>query len=63
MREIKTTVYCDRCGKKIKECDYRSAIDVFAVSENCVEGNPIDLCKDCMISFHDWIKRREVIFS
>ena len=55
MKEVTTTVYCDRCGKKIDTYDYRTAIEVYAAAENCMEGIPKDLCKDCAVSFKQWL--------
>ena len=55
MREITTTVYCDRCGKKIDTFNYGVAIEVYAAAENCLEGIPKDLCKDCAVSFKQWL--------
>ena len=56
MREIKTTVYCDRCGKKITDAEYSYAIDIFSAAENCTEGDPKDLCLECTKSFRDWME-------
>ena len=60
MREIKTTIYCDRCGKKITDAEYRYAIDIFCAAENCSEGDPKDLCLECTKSFGDWMEEKAI---
>lgn len=55
MREVTTTVYCDRCGKKIEAFNYGLAVKVYKAAENCLAGITEDLCADCAVSFKQWL--------
>lgn len=55
MKEVKTTIYCDRCGRKIEEDDYRYTVDFFNETEKSFETDPKDLCFDCAKSFKEWM--------
>lgn len=63
--KVKTVqLYCDRCGKDITADYYSSGIRAREIG-GVVKLEPVDLdedyfegydfCKDCTISFHDWL--------
>lgn len=54
MVEIKKTIYCDRCGKKIEETDYKYTVDIFISTEKGFQDTK-NLCKDCTESFRKWM--------
>lgn len=66
MIEVKTTIYCDRCGKKIEESECAYTVHFCIKPEKIFNTKPKDLCFDCAKSFNEWMvqgirKRDEII--
>ena len=57
MIEEVRTYWCDACGREIKE--YSCGINVIEIDdEGYAESVGRNLCKDCAISFQNWLKER-----
>lgn len=60
MIEVKTTTYCDRCGKELEESESIYAVlfyvkpNLFCITEKSFATTHIDLCFDCAKSFNEW---------
>lgn len=53
MKEVKTTYYCDRCGKEMKcpSCYLKRKTIKFIGG-----GIDLEVCSECMTSFREWWK-------
>ena len=49
---------CDACGKDISD-DYVGSVEYSGPNADDVESAGLDFCKDCMISFKEWMKSRK----
>ena len=57
MKELKITVYCDRCNKKITEEDVPvKSVEVVKAGGDEDKSNPIELCDECYTSFTKWLE-------
>ena len=56
---VKTTIYCDRCGKIIpdKECRDNHGYRIV----RSINSERLDLCQDCYDSLHKWMRSKVVM--
>ena len=58
MREVTTTMYCDRCGKNIENTADAYTVELYPfVNADLLYGEGKDLCADCMESFEKWMEQ------
>lgn len=52
----KVTTLCDRCGSKLtpEDIKYENTSVGFWITD--IDEDSVDLCKNCYISFYDWMK-------
>lgn len=57
MIQEERTYWCDACGREIK--GYHTTMNVIELDEDgYAESIGRDFCKDCAISFQNWLKER-----
>lgn len=50
-----TKIKCDRCGRDIPQSEFSEVRKKQAFKIFDLEDDELDICKDCLISFNDWM--------
>ena len=54
--------FCDACGKEITDM-YIGRKEFITINDDLYcESEGMDFCKECMLSFREWLKTRKSLF-
>ena len=56
--------FCDACGKDMTNDMYVGRKEFITIDDDFYcHSEGFDLCKDCMISFNEWVKSRKALYK